>query len=144
MPRFSIWGDNCVKDHDPLIRYNPFVDIFSSDKWKDDDPINFGHGVEHMHEILQSCNNHENVSHFNIEQAKLELNPNFSIFFNNIDGNLSNFDALSVELKKYKSKLAVIALCETNINIEDNNNFISLEPSFETSGSNDQVRVDYT
>ena len=27
---------------------------------------------------------------------------------------------------------------------EDNNNFISLEPSFETSGSNDQVRVDYT
>ena len=29
---------------------------------------------------------------------------------------MSNFDALSVELKKYKSKLAVIALCETNIN----------------------------
>ena len=27
---------------------------------------------------------------------------------------------------------------------EDNNNFISLEPSFATSGSNDQVRVDYT
>ena len=27
-------------------------------------------------------------------------------------------------------------------NVEDINNFISLEPSFETSGSNDQVRVD--
>ena len=82
--------------------------------------------TEHMHEILQSCNHHENVSHFNIEQAKLELNPNFSIFFNNIDGNLSNFDALSVVLKKYKSKLAVIALCETNIN-ENHKDLYQLE-----------------
>ena len=122
-----IWHcNNCVKYHDPLVRYNPFVEIFSSDKWKDDDPIHFGHGVEHMHEILQSCSNHESVSDYNIEQAKLELTPNFSIFFNNIDGNLSNFDALSVELKKYKSKLAVIALCETNIN-ENHKDLYQLE-----------------
>ena len=112
-----IWHcDNCVKNYDPLVRYNPFKDIFSSNKWQADDPLYLGHGVEHMNEILQNCENHKSVNDYNVQQAKLDLTPNFSVFFNNIDGNLSNFDALSVEFKKYKIKLAVIALCETNIN----------------------------
>jgi len=111
-----IWYcNNCIEDH-ALVRYNPYADIFSTNKWIDDDPVNFGHGVQHIHEILQNCKNYENVSDYNIQQTKCDLKPNFSIFFNNIDGNLSNFDALSVELKKYKSKMSVIALCETNIN----------------------------
>ena len=102
------------------MRYNPFADIFSNNKWKEEEPINFGHGVHNMHDILQQCTIYENISDYNIQRAKLDeqYHTNFNVFFNNIDGNQSNFDALSVELKKFKSKLSVIALCETNINAD--------------------------
>ena len=116
-----IWHCNdCVKDHENLVRYNPFADIFSNNKWKEEEPINFGHGVHNMHDILQQCTNYKNVSDYNIQRAKLDeqYHTNFNVFFNNIDGNQSNFDALSVELKKFKSKLSVIALCETNISAD--------------------------
>ena len=116
-----IWHCNdCVKDHENLVRYNPFADIFSNNKWKEEEPINFGHGVHNMHDILQQCTNYENISDYNIQRAKLDeqYHTNFNVFFNNIDGNQSNFDALSVELKKFKSKLSVIALCETNISAD--------------------------
>ena len=70
--------------------------------------------------LLQQCTNYKNVSDYNIQRAKLDeqYHTNFNVFFNNIDGNQSNFDALSVELKKFKSKLSVIALCETNISAD--------------------------
>ena len=39
----------------------------------------------------------------------------FSVFFNNVDGNFTNFDNLSVEIKKITHKISAIALCETNV-----------------------------
>ena len=117
-----VWHCNtCIKDHDSLVRYNPFADIFSNNQWKEEEPVNFGHGVHHMHDILQKCKNYTYVSDYNTEWAKLDYHTNFNVFFNNIDGNQSNFDALSVELKKYKNKISVIALCETNINLDHKN-----------------------
>ena len=37
-----------------------------------------------------------------------------SIFFQNIDGNKSNFDALAVTLQRFNKKIPIIALAETN------------------------------
>ena len=114
-----VWHCNtCIKDHDGLVRYNPFADIFSNNQWKEEEPVNFGHGVHHMHDILQKCKNYTYISDYNTDWAKLDYHTNFNVFFNNIDGNQSNFDALSVELKKYKNQISVIALCETNISVD--------------------------
>ena len=38
-----------------------------------------------------------------------------SIFFQNIDGNKSNFDALAVSLQRFTKKFPIIALAETNV-----------------------------
>ena len=50
------------------------------------------------------------------------LDPtNFTIFFNNIDGNKTNFDSLTVDLKRHETKFSVIAICETNIDSSHKN-----------------------
>ena len=38
-----------------------------------------------------------------------------SIFFQNVDGNKSNFDALAVTLQRFNKKCPIIALAETNV-----------------------------
>ena len=43
------------------------------------------------------------------------------IFFQNIDGNKSNFDALAVTLQRFNKKNPIIALAETNVCSEMSN-----------------------
>ena len=68
--------------------------------------------------ILNECSTLDNIAHLN---SILKANPktsssdNFSVFFNNIDGNQSNFDSLSVDLDRHNCKFSAITLCETNV-----------------------------
>ena len=43
----------------------------------------------------------------------------FSIVFNNIDGNASNFDSFLSEISQYKLPFSIIAIAETNIDDEN-------------------------
>ena len=45
----------------------------------------------------------------------------FSIVFNNIDGNSSNFDSLAVDLPQYSEQFSILAVAETNVNEADKN-----------------------
>ena len=114
----AVWYCNKCVDVHGVTRYNPFSEMFSPNSIRNDDEINFNASLQHMYEILQNCRGFKTVSEFNVEHAQpdqVDQFSNFNIFFNNIDGNVTNFDSLAVELKKFKSKLSVIALCETNI-----------------------------
>ena len=114
----AVWYcDNCIESHG-VIRYNPFSDMLSPNTIRNDDEINYNASLQHMYEVLENCRGFKTISEFNVQHVKPDQAENlsdFHVFFNNIDGNATNFDSLSVELKKFKSKLSVIGLCETNI-----------------------------
>ena len=114
----AVWYcDNCIESHG-VIRYNPFSDMLSPNTIRNDDEINYNASLQHMYEVLENCRGFKTISEFNVQHVKPDQAENlsdFHVFFNNINGNATNFDSLSVELKKFKSKLSVIGLCETNI-----------------------------
>jgi len=92
--------------------------MFSESEADSNDMIAKSTEYQLISNILQECRMYETVSKFNIDHSgdPRSPSPNFSMFFNNIDGNLTNFDSLAVELSKYSLAFSAIAVCETNIN----------------------------
>ncbi|NQZ52535.1 MAG: hypothetical protein HRT95_20925, partial [Moritella sp.] len=69
-----------------------------------------------LSDILDSCKL-LNPTQFNKAYTKKPLSDasKFSILFNNIDGNASNFDSFCAEVASIDNKFSIIALAETNI-----------------------------
>ena len=99
-----------------MLRYNPFLEVFSS---QDGDDTEWGECTDlyKMSDTLENCKIFETVSEFNEDFRRTFKNNKgspFSVFFNNLDGNSTNFDSITVEIKKFNHKLSAIALYETN------------------------------
>ena len=93
------------------LRFNPFKDLVSSGVQPDEIFSEFlKAGI-----ILDECRTLENIADLNRIVKTSNLSNNFSIFFNNIDGNQTNFDTLSVDLGRHDCKFSAITLCETNV-----------------------------
>ena len=113
----AVWHCNdCSRQHG-MVRYNPFLEVLSS---PDGDDTEWGESADicKMSEALQNCKAFETVNEFNRDfyrTSKDNKKSHFSVFFNNLDGNFTNFDSIAVEIKKFNHKLSAIALCETNI-----------------------------
>ena len=88
-------------------RYNPFK-LDSENEEIDESDILF----DFIHK-LEACKSH-NVESINSSYSDL-LSEHMSIFFQNIDGNKSNFDTLVVALERFSKKFPIIALAETNV-----------------------------
>ena len=72
--------------------------------------------LKEISDILQNCRSYDN-SKFSNDLSKLKNERNvFSVMFNNIDGNASNFDAFVSQINQYKTDFSVIGIAETNIN----------------------------
>ena len=66
--------------------------------------------------ILNSCLRNETISEFNELLTRNNLTENnFSVLFQNIDGNRSNFDNFAVKINMLQHGFSVIGLAETNI-----------------------------
>ena len=94
------------------------MEILSSHTGGVGDDSELDEDIQKISDCLQNCKMFETVNDFNANLRKTFKNnttPPFSIFFNNLDGNATNFDSIAVELKKYDHKFSTIALCETNI-----------------------------
>jgi len=114
----SVWLCSECNGRGRLKRYNPFANMFSESEADSNDMIAKSTEYQLISNILQECRMYETVSKFNIDHSgdPRSPSPNFSMFFNNIDGNLTNFDSLVVQLSKYSLAFSAIAVCETNIN----------------------------
>ena len=118
---------NCQSSH-AYKRYNPYDNIVnanSSDHFYDQEPIDNIDILNDMSTILNNCVN-STVNEFNAAVHKLisqDITP-FSLFFNNIDGNATNFSELEIELGSYKYPFSVIAIAETNIDSVLKDNYI--------------------
>ena len=110
----------CIKTHE-ILRYNPFYDILEGedDRFFDEQPTEYIESLQELSEILENCKNYSKNQFLNlISKVEQEKNPNkqiFSTYFLNIDGNKTNFNQLTAELKSIQHKFSVIALAETNV-----------------------------
>ena len=109
----EIYCKNC--EHLAVKRYNPFKLDFENNEIDESD-ILFS-----FTQRLEACKTH-NVDDINNCYKDL-LAEHMSIFFQNIDGNKSNFDALVVALERFSNKFPIIALAETNVCSEMSNLF---------------------
>ena len=114
----AIWYCNPCFEHHGVKRYNPFLEILSSHTAGVSENSEFDEDLQKISDCLQNCKMFETVSELNADMKKVlkkKLTTPLSIFFNNLDGNSTNFDGITVELKKYDHKFSAISLCETNI-----------------------------
>ena len=89
-----------------MLRYNPYLEVLSS---QDGEDTEWGEGADlyKMSDILENCKMFKTANEFNGEFRRTLNNDKcspFSVFFNNVDGNFTNFDNLSVEIKKLAIK----------------------------------------
>ena len=92
--------------------YNPFRHMI------DKDDSNLENNLENeptavMSRILDNCKQYT-IEEFSPTFSD-KLTNSFSMMFQNIDGNKSNFDSFSAELNNIPNKLSIIGLAETNI-----------------------------
>ena len=97
--------------YNPFKSYNKFYKHLPNHESDNDD-------IAHISHILSNCNNfnRQNFKHILEYKEITERNSNsFSIVFNNIDGNSSNFDKFVAEISSTKTMPTIVALAETNI-----------------------------
>ena len=86
-------------------RYNPF-EYFSDNRYNQDI-------AEHFEDINIISNILNNCSIYTTQSASNACSSKFSVLFNNIDGNMTNFDNFAVEVSGLN--VPVIGIAETNI-----------------------------
>ena len=65
-----------------------------------------------MDQLLENCDEH---SYDKVNEVSKKFKSSISVFYNNIDGVVSNFDKLSCELATINQPFSFVALAETNI-----------------------------
>ena len=73
--------------------------------------------IQKLSDILESCKSYT-TKDLNTD-TKLQFAKNFSMLFQNIDGNRTNFDTFSVEIDRIANKFSVIGLAETNVGTDE-------------------------
>ena len=101
-------------------RYNPYKSIIETDPLNDDSD-NFNECYNQ--ELLDASNILEKCKYTQSKSIDLS-NTNFNTYFQNIDGNKTNFDTLASEVALYKGGFSVIGICETNINSDQKEMYI--------------------
>ena len=105
--------------------YNPFENInklrdpndcHESDKFYEDDLSEIFQDFSTISNLLNICSALASVPDLNrfVTADKIQ-NTNFSTFFQNVDGNKSNFDSFAVNVHQMDHLFSVIGLAETNV-----------------------------
>ena len=111
----------CLNNFD-LIKYNPYyetlAEISNENELKpfaNDEPPESIEILEEYSNILENCEN-LTISQYNKAVSEKNLNNGnpLTLQFLNIDGNASNFDSLATTIAKFKNKVSIIGLAETN------------------------------
>ena len=107
-----------------IIKYNPFYSLLqddNSDKFFDDEPPEYIENIQEMSKILENCKCYTTKDFCDLKESikKQHCTVNgtsmFSTYFENIDGNQSNFDKFSAKMSIFNHDFSVIGLAETNV-----------------------------
>ena len=81
-------------------------------------------------EILNSCKLHDSKGFKSARSSISKTKSTFSVLFNNIDGNASNFDSFLAGISQYDWEFTAIAIAETNC--VDENKILYNIPGYES------------
>jgi hypothetical protein len=110
--------------------YNPFKDLVNLKTDNNDDEHDDRHyncdittifnDIGIASDLLNNCKSSQTLTDFNrLSELNGVTSLNFSLLFNNLDGNKSNFDSFAVHMQGIGHKFSAIGLAETNINPEN-------------------------
>ena len=96
-------------------RYNPFSDLMcdENDKFYDDEGTCDQEVIQQISKVLDLCQGYS-TTELNTAVKDFPKTTSFSSFFINLDGNKTNFNSLSVEMKRIEHTFSVIGIAETN------------------------------
>ena len=104
---------NCIEcQNNEAMRYNPFS-LLCGDKYTNSN-IEEIEDIQTISKVLSSCKLFDKSSLPTTFGSSISADD-FSLVFNNIDGNSTNFDSFITDLSQYKAKFSAIAIAETNI-----------------------------
>ena len=95
------------------LRYNPFTTWLENENDLQNDSESYDPSVLEISNILNNCRSYT-INDLNKTISCNKTNELLSTLFFNIDGNATNFDQFSVELKTINHKFCAIGLAETN------------------------------
>ena len=106
-----------------IIKYNPFYSLLQDDecdKFFEEEPPEYIEKLQEMSDILENCKGYTTKEFCDLKQS---INAQyckdgktiFSTYFENIDGNESNFDKFVAKLSIFDHNFSVIGLAETNV-----------------------------
>ena len=105
-----------------LIKYNPYYETLAEmcnenelKPFANNEPPESIEILEEYSKILENCEN-LTISQYNkaVSEKNLSNGNPLTLQFVNIDGNASNFDSLATTIAKFKNKVSIIGLAETN------------------------------
>ena len=107
---------DCLCNYD-ILKYNPFLEILNDNDLDDNsDHNNFVTETSNkISEILESCKTFTPSDFNNLsDEHKITNETHLSTYFQNIDGNRSNFDQFITELSEIDHEFSVVGIAETN------------------------------
>ena len=137
---FHLFRDNtfcasCVSTHD-ILRYNPFYELTECDTDNElfNEPQEYLQTLKEMSDVLENCKSYsKKVFSEAAASARKVIDTDsetiFSSYFQNIDGNQTNFDHLSAEVASLGFDFSVLGLVETNIDDNMKDSF-QLSPKY--------------
>ena len=119
--RQNPYCQKCIMKND-IIKYNPFYTLLendNSDKFFEDEPPEYTESLQEMSDILETCKGYTTKDFCNLNKTAIKQHCKegkfpFSTYFENIDGNQSNFDKFSAKINSFEHNFSIIGLAETN------------------------------
>ena len=112
----------CANTKD-ILKYNPFFSLIQceqNDRFYENEPPEYIENLQELSNLLETCKSNSNKE---CHDLKLNINEKytetgkikFTTYFENVDGNQSNFDEFSARLNSFNHDFSIIGLAETNI-----------------------------
>ena len=127
--KFKLFRENwycpdCL-DTNNIIKYNPFFEILNYHEIDEKyDKSDFIESSNKISDILENCKSYRPCGFKDLVSThKIANDTHISTYFQNIDGNKSNFDQFITELAELDHEFSAIGIAETNTNPKNKNLF---------------------
>ena len=127
--KFRLFRDNwycrnCLGTND-IFKYNPFFEILNYHEIDEKyDKSDFIESSNKISDILENCKSYKPCDFKDLVSThKITNDTHISTYFQNIDGNKSNFDQFITELSELDHEFSAIGIAETNTNPKNKNLF---------------------
>ena len=127
--RNQIYCTICIEKYD-IIRYNPYYnhEEITDDRFYESEITGFNEMFDSLSELLENCRPYSSTE---LKQTLDKMDKlaseksldSFSTYFQNLDGNDTNFDDFVCSMAATDYKFSAVGIAETNVNPSDKDQF---------------------